>query len=303
MSLGESIHPFPWKSLPAIPRAEAAALRDARRWVTGHVRLDAFALALRELVGAPVRLEVSRATRLGTTARGRALEGGVGLLLARADEDEPPTAVLEVETALAAAVVAPVLRRPSPVLPRMENAASVLSPSIAGAFAAVFAAATRRACEGSVFRVTSAGAAAALEAEFLGTVRADAQTLLLLSLTVRVGDDAYAARLLLSRVDAFAVPPVEWTGRRLASLGATPLSLPLVACATRATVAEVAALRAGDAWLPGTWPLERTSGASLRGPVLLAPPSSATGCRRGSSRGTASCYPATSMRFAKRRRR
>jgi flagellar motor switch/type III secretory pathway protein FliN len=61
-----------------------------------------------------------------------------------------------------------------------------------------------------------------------------------------------------------------------------PLAIPIVACATRASVAEVATLRVGDAWLPGTWPLELTTeaGASaLRGPVLLAAPGAASGAR------------------------
>ena len=70
--------------------------------------------------------------------------------------------------------------------------------------------------------------------------------------------------------------------RRLSSLGETPLSIPVVACATTATVGDVAALHRGDVWLPGTWGLTteaNTVGATLVGPVLLAAPSSATGIR------------------------
>jgi flagellar motor switch/type III secretory pathway protein FliN len=276
-----AMHPFPWKTLETITRAEVAALREMRRRVARNVRLDALAAALAGLIGADVKVLVGRVTSLRAGAVGRALDGGIGVVLAPADGDAlAGAALLEVEPALAAVVVARVLRRPPPVV---VNAAAAPSEAIAGALAAVIVAAARRAhAHAMPLRAVSAGAAPVLEADF---VRGDSQTLSL-SLTVLVGDDAYASRLVVRRVEALSMPRREWTARSLSSLGELPLSLPIVGCATRARVADVASLRVGDAWLPGTWPLEVVSdggangaAGSLRGPVLLAAPSAAAGVR------------------------
>jgi type III secretion protein Q len=138
----------------------------------------------------------------------------------------------------------------------------------------------RASSQAATLRVVSTGPAQALEADFVR----DPSQILALSLTVLVGDEAYASRLLLRRASPFAARASAWTMRRLASLGAVSLSLPIVACATLARAADVAALRAGDAWLPGSWPLEleREAGpgrGALRGPVLLAAPGAAVGLR------------------------
>ncbi len=269
--------PFPWTSLETTSRAEVAAHQDMRRWVAQHVRLDAFGRALEGLLGADVRVRAGRARQVDAPAGARALDGGVGVVLAPFD-DGVAAALLEVEPALATALVARVLRRPPPVA---VNVTSPPSAAIAGAVAAVIVAAARRAhSQATPLRVVSTGPAQALEADF---VRGESRTLAL-SLTVLVGDEAYASRLVLRRADPFAAPPPAWTARRLASLGPVPLPLPIVACATPARAADVAALRRGDAWLPGTWPLEleregaQGSGA-LRGPVLLAAPGAAVGIR------------------------
>ena len=272
--------PFPWKSLEATTRAEVSALREMRRWVARHVRLDAFGLALAALVGADVQVLVGRITRGVARERPRAIDGGIGVVLAPAEDDAPAaTALLEVEPALAAAVVARVLRRPPPVA---VSVAVSPSATLAGAFAAVVVAAARRGhAGGAPLRVVSAGVAAVVEAEFVRREPDERETLSL-SLTVLVGDEAYAARIAIRRAQAFEASPAEWTHRRLASLGALPLSVPIVACATPACVADVASLRPGDAWLPGRWPLEVARGGEalgLRGPVLLAAPDAATGVR------------------------
>jgi flagellar motor switch/type III secretory pathway protein FliN len=274
-----SAHPFPWNSLEAMTRSDVSAFRELRRWITEHVRLDSLGVALTDLVGEPVRLLPGRASRAGTHAPraiARGLDAGIGVVLAPADDDAlRATFLLEMESALAAAVVARILRRPPPVA---VNVTAPPSPAIAGAVAAVIVAAARRAqASPSPLRVVSAGAAAVLEAEFA----AEPETLAL-SLTVLVGDDAYAARVVLRRTAALSAPPPAWSVRALLSLGAVPLSIPVVACGARAQLAEVAALRAGDAWLPGTWPLELDRGGasdSLRGPVLLATPDASSGVR------------------------
>ena len=280
MSAATSTLPFPWTSLEAMSRAEVELLRDMRRWVARHVRLDAFGRALEGIIGADVRVMAGRATQLGAHPGARAIEGGVGVLLAPADDEaHASAALLEVEPGLAAALVARVLRRPPPVA---VNLTAPPTPAIAGAVAAVIVAAARRAhSQSAPLRVVATGPARALEADF---VRGELPTLAL-SVTVLVGDEAYASRLVLRRAGAFAAPPPEWTARSLSSLGPVPLSLPMVACATPARATDIAALRRGDAWLPGTWPLELAGDGngkgrgSLRGPVLLAAPGAAVGLR------------------------
>src|ERR1019366_7202392 len=250
----EAIQPFPWRSLEAIPGSSVFALRDVRRWAERQGRPGAFARALTDLIGADVELLVRRAT---PRAAGPAVAGGVGLLLGseRAIEGEAGSsgaALLEVEAAMALAVVSRVIRRPLPtVIDRGAERAAVGSGALAGAFAAIVVAAARSAHAVENPRVVAAGSAEELEARFVR----DGRERIALSLTVLVGDEAYAARLVVAHDDARFAPSPDWTLRALASLGATPLSIPLVACASTATLAEIAALRQGDAWIPGTWTL------------------------------------------------
>jgi flagellar motor switch/type III secretory pathway protein FliN len=276
-----SARPFPWRSLETTTRAEVAALRDARRWVAERVRFDAFAEALRELLDADVQVLVRRVIPAGAPAP-PAREGTVGVLFGRAD-DGAGAALLEVEGALAVALTARVLRRPLPAIvgpPQALHALPARSAAIAGALAAVVAAAARRAHAGAPLRVHSAGTGEALATTLPAGAAAESVRL---SLTVLVADDAFEGGLTIAGANLSALPPAAWTRRALSSLGAMPLSLPIVACATLARVADVAALRKGDVWLPGTWPLALASDAesvgSLRGTVLLAPVSSPTGVR------------------------
>jgi flagellar motor switch protein FliN len=269
-------HPFPWTTLEATRRVDVDALRGLRSWVAQRVRLDALAAALTSFVGEEVRLLVGRARGAGARthrAGARGLDGGIGIVLTSGDDDS--SALLEVESALAAAVVSRVVRRPPPLA---MNVTAPPSAALAGAFAAVVVASARRAhATGLPLRVLSAGVASVLEAELAGSD----PDLLAVSFKVLLGDEAYAARLVLRR--ASAPWPPDWNKRALAALGPMPLSLPIVACATRACVADVAALRAGDAWLPGTWPLELAPqtgpSATLHGPVLLAAPEATSGVR------------------------
>jgi flagellar motor switch/type III secretory pathway protein FliN len=274
--------PFPWRSLESTTRTEVAALHDARRWLAQHVHVDAFASELQALVGAPVRVLVRRVVLAGrspplTCLPGLpALEGAVGLVLGRTDDAPQGAARLEVERALAVAVVARVLRRP---LPAVVDPTASRAATLAGALAAVVVAAARRAHADVPLRVLSAGA------DLAGHARTDAAgDGVCLSLTVIVGDDAFESRLTLSADATFGAPPAAWTQRALSSLGALPLALPIVACATLARAADLSALQRGDVWLPGSWPLELARdgtgpSGSLRGPVLLAAPASPAGVR------------------------
>jgi type III secretion system YscQ/HrcQ family protein len=208
----------------------------------------------------------------------RALDGGVAVALARAEAPDVARSLLvEAERALVATVLSHVLRR-SPG--RVIDARAEPTASTAGSFAAVVAAAARRAHgeNGAVLRVLAAGPSAALEADLARV----APEPIALTLTVLVERDAFTARLVLSRDVAAAAPAPAWSASTLASLGAMPLALSIVAGATSTTGADFARLSSGDVFLPGEWRLVRAGGserAELSGPVLLAAPSSGVGTR------------------------
>jgi flagellar motor switch/type III secretory pathway protein FliN len=272
---GARFRPFPWKSLEPVSRAEVVALRDAKCWAARHVKLDRLTATLRELLGDEVTACVDRAQPIGLS---QPMKDGVGVVLARAADanplDQGPhqgdwSALVEAETPLVADVVSRALRRPAPPVVR---AGATPSPAVAGAFAAFVLAASRRAHAGKALRLLAAGPAGDLEAHL---ARRDPERWSL-SLTILVGENAYAARVVVPRDIALThAAPSQWDRKALAALGSVPLALPIVACAASATAAEVATLRAGDAFVP---PLSRRI-ESLAGPVLLAGPSSELGLR------------------------
>ncbi len=269
----EGVRPFPWRSLEAITRAEESALREVRRWGAAHVRLDRLADVLEDLVGARVDFVAASGHRLAPGSTARSLDWGVAVMLASADTAGPGrVALIEAEGALAATLLARALKRPAPLLFR-TNAAP--SETVAGAFGAVVVAAVRRAHAGLAVRALEVGAAAALESEI---AKLDPE-LFALSLTVLVADEAFAARVVVTRDAGFSgiVPP--WNARVLAGLGAAPLAVPLVACAMLLTPTEVAGLALGDAVVPDSWPLARVRDGASEGPVWLSAPSSELGLR------------------------
>lgn len=272
---GSAPTPFPWTYLDAITASELAALGDVRRWVKSHVRPDAFAQVLSGILGAEIRILVRRA-RPWTPRRGE--DGGIGVLLAFSDGDATATSVvLDIEPALAAAIVARAIRRPAPIV---VDTTRPPSPGAAGALAAVLVAAARRAHADVSPRVLSLGDAQTLVEEL--STRWDGEHAIELTFTVLLADEAFRARLLVSRRAAFAAVDAPWTPARLSTLGGIPLTLPVVAVATSSTVADVAALAVGDVWLPGAWGLDSSVSAStamLSGPVFLAAPASETGVR------------------------
>ncbi len=263
----ERVRPFPWRSLQATTRGEVNALRDVRHWAAAHLRLGALVLAVEELVGAKVEVLVGRALALDRALAKRAFSNGVGVLIAPSGApDAGRGALIEAETALAATLVARALGRPSP---RLIKAAAAAPEGIAGAFAAVVLTAVRRAHAGVALQVLEAGHTGVLEA----ALAASDCDLLALSLTVLVADDAFAARVILSRNSGLSGAPPAWDARALRALGSAPLAIPVVACATFITPQEVASLRPGDAIVPRHWPIARGHGNGnvTVGPVLLAP--------------------------------
>ena len=257
---------FPWGSLDSLTRAETSVLRTVHRWSAAYVHVKDIERILGSLLGTTVRVSVRRVER---TARSRAFGPGYGVML-RGDEASAVEALLQVESALANTVVARAIDRTSPLFHKADQESS----GIAGAFAAVIGTAARRACSTGALRIESAGSASVLQATLPGPDEDWAA----IALTVSVGDDAYVARLVLSTRRARTAPEPSWTRRELAGLGATPLSLPLVAAVFGVTASDVASLARGDAIVPPEWPLARTSnGSGWTGMLLLAAPAGGIG--------------------------
>jgi type III secretion system YscQ/HrcQ family protein len=264
-----AIRPFPWTALEQTTRAELAALGQVRRAAAALARSDVVAAALADLAGVAI---AGRVRRVEVVRAPRGIDDGVGVLLARAEAVEVGRAVLvQAERALAAGLVARALKRPTP---RVVDAGAPLPPAIAGAFAAVLVAAIRTAHAGTAPRVLAAGPASALEADLVRL----GSDLVAVTLAVLVGDEAFAARVVVPRAAAATPADDAWDARAVADLGPVPLAVPVVACAAIAPAAEIAALRPGDVLLPAAIGLRRAAGA-LAGTVVLAAPSAGVGVR------------------------
>jgi flagellar motor switch/type III secretory pathway protein FliN len=229
------------------------------------VRLPAI---LTELLGTGLDL---RMRRVRPVDQPRGIEGGAAVLLADADSPGLERAMLvEAEHALVATMFARVVRRRSPVV---LEAGAVASAAACGAFAAVVAAALRRAYGQVATRVLAAGPAPELESDLART----GQELVGVALTVLVADDAFDARVVAPRGALLGLPLLPWDATAIATLGMTALALPIVGHAVTLPAADVARLGEGDALMLPGWPLTRVAPSGLSGRVLLAAPSSEVG--------------------------
>jgi type III secretion protein Q len=263
--------PFPWSSLDRVTRAQARTLRNARLWAAARARLGVAGEALSALVGARVRIHLRTAGPAGSAPPAGDATGLVGVVVEAVGSMSDDGILLELEAALACVLVARALRRPVPVLVKPV----AVSERVAGAVAAVLAAALRKAQAGAALRVRCAETA-----PFEAVLRHPSSDAVALGVTVVVGDDAFSARAIVPRRVLQVVPsePLGWNRRTLSALGATPLPVPVVACTVALTVADVAALGPGDVVVLAEWPL--AAGASgAAGKVFLSPPAGEVGVR------------------------
>jgi flagellar motor switch/type III secretory pathway protein FliN len=266
-----NIRAFPWGSLERVASGEMQAVRALRSAVARHVEEGALTGALAGLVGAPIGVHLRR-VHTASSAPTAGYPEGVAVLFGDADGTEPRFLV-EAETALALVLVGGALKQGR--VPRVVDAARPPSPKLAGALAAVLLSALRRAHGEQPVRVLEAGPASRL-----GRALAADGRLHLASLSVLVGDDAFLGKIAVAARSPFGPPPrPPWEARLLASLGDAPLALPIVASATLASRESITLLLPGDAWMPGHWPLLRSSSGALHGTVTLAAPASDRGAR------------------------
>ncbi|HEY1959788.1 MAG TPA: FliM/FliN family flagellar motor switch protein [Polyangiaceae bacterium] len=258
-----SAAPFPWKSLDSIRRADVAMLAKMRRAVTRFVDTAGASNALRELLG---NAELSVRLRRVTSSPPRIDESSLGILLAPGERaDRRRAFVVVLEQALAGAIVARALKRP----PVRVVDPSRQQPSLAGAAAAVLVAAARRDA-GAALRVLTAGPAHTV----LGEVVSIDPVPIGATFTVVVEDDAYLAHVFAPRSALEPARESDLDAAALASLGAMPIEVPLVAAVLETSVADFAALAPGDALFPLT--IARTP-AGFGGELLLSAPDSDAG--------------------------
>jgi len=264
------VRPFPWATFDSMTRAEAALLRDVGRWSRAHTSLESIESAAAELIDARVDVLLRRVTTFRVAAP---FNDGIGVLLTAAEGNGVHGCVLiEAERALATQVVARALRR-SP--PRVVDATAPGSPALAGAFSAVLVALARRVHSNAALRVLRVGSCVELEADL---ARKDID-LAAVTLTVIVREDAFAARALIPHRACVGAPAPPFSSKVLERLGPTPLAMSVVACTARARVAEIGALRAGDAFVPDRWSQTRSDDGNLRGRAWLAAPDGELGIR------------------------
>ncbi|HEY8077776.1 MAG TPA: hypothetical protein VIF62_26805, partial [Labilithrix sp.] len=256
------IRPFPFGSFEALSRADADATARLHRIARTYVRTEKIADAIAALVDDPVRIVLKRARR---TDPARGDDDAVGVVLAPAGE-RGARVLVELDGVLAATLAARAMKQKAP---RITDAARTASPAIAGAAAAVLAAALRRAHADDSVRVVSAGPAAALARDLLAA-EPHATTAWL---TVVVGADAFSARVTVPDSAESRAAPAALTEDALLAMGDLPIALPLVGAFAVASHADVAALAAGDAFVPASFLSAEADGA-LAGRVALVAPSS-----------------------------
>jgi flagellar motor switch/type III secretory pathway protein FliN len=265
------IRPFPWAFLDSTTRTEVVTRRGLRSWLADRTDASSLLDALGSVIGVPVEVMLRRAL---TRTDSRALDDAVGVVFAPGDRPDMGNGFLvALELALATKVVARCLRRAAPVV---QAPGAVVTPAVAGALGAILVAAGRRAHGGVPLRVLAAGPAHPLESDL---ARANGD-LVVATATVLLERDAFLARLVLPARLVANAPRARCSGADLAAaLGPVALDLPIVVCATTATVTDVASLQVGDVWLPGTWPMRLGPGREPVGPVFLADPASSVGVR------------------------
>lgn len=252
ISPGSRWKPYPWHTLDRLGRDEVLALQGFRRWAASTARLERMQAILEEWAGAKVQVRV-RSTR--PAAVDSPIADGVTLSISTAGEGPGEGARVELEAALAAHLVARALRRPPPVV--IKPAA--VTETVAGAAAAVVAALLRRSHAGQAVDVRVADGSAAAGGDSVAV-----------TLTVVVGDEAFRARVIAPRAALPAGRPVgHWSKGRLAGLGATPLSVPVVACRATLSIAEAGALGPGDVLVlpPDVLPADGSGRVALCAPA------------------------------------
>jgi type III secretion protein Q len=254
------IRAFPWDALETVPREAARLLRDARRAVRRAIDEKRIAESLSELLGEHVSIIVAD---VNVVAREDPPFQGATLTFATADD--AVRVQVDVDHELARTLVARIVGKPT----RIGDPRTALAPEIEGALAAIACSVARRAHgAGQALRPLGSGALRLAPGERRVDVHA----------TIVIGAEAYSARATIQTRHPFA-PDLSAPGSDLASLGAIPIALPVVAAISEARSIDAYGLEIGDVWMAGEGWSVRRAGAAVVGDVLLAAPGGDRGIR------------------------
>jgi type III secretion system YscQ/HrcQ family protein len=249
-----------WRPSAAYLRADILAARAVRVALEDLLGASRCRAELEALVGGEVRVRILSVLRGAPPVP---LEGGVAVdVVAQAGQN----AVIEVEPDLALALNSRALKRPTPKASANPSVSDCAA--LAGGVAALIRAVSRFSPGGPI-SVRSAGPSGqVIASRHPGAPVVD-------SAVVRVTLDGagFAARVLLDWAIEAATP--GWSRDRLAGLGNTPLTVPIVASPLFVTAHEVSSLGVGDALLIGP----AGSTGMLRGDVVLASPFAERGAK------------------------
>jgi hypothetical protein len=240
------VAPYPWSSLPLVPRPAVRAARRIRRALEEVTTPRGISRALGELLASHVTITVRSLlpAAFPGTKRGIHLETA----------DNRVGFVIEPEPELATVTLARVLGRPTAAV-ALTDPNAPLDPTLGGALAAIAVESARR-----------AGMALSLRAT---TNTASRDDCLCLAVTVDVDERPFSAKIWLFS-GAHPTSGDPGSDPDLARLGGLPITLQLIAAVSEGSRAEVEALRPGDVWLPGDGWLHRERATSIGDAVASA---------------------------------
>lgn len=261
--LHEKVLPFPWEALEKLPREVVTILPPIRRALRRAFDERSFVTSLGEIIAASVRLGTWEAE----LREGPDLPSLHGAAFVLETSDARLRMGIELERDLAALLVGKLLRRPVQLL----DPSRPLEAALVGATAALVTKAARSSHD------------IGLVPSGMGMLRVEpGERVLSVHLTVRVDDEAYAAKVTLplpppTSLHDGSEPRVELSGLHL-----LPIAVPLVVAVSTSTRAELGSLEPGDVWLPGDgWTIRRggegLEGEGLEGEARLMAPSSEQG--------------------------
>ncbi len=218
-----AIQPFPWGSLPVLPKRDVVAAERARRAIERAVKLDVLGATIEALVVAPTVVTVHSVTAepeaLATLPPAR-----VGLHLV----DGSAEVLLGMDPALATDLLRRLLERPA----GLDDPRAAWSPSLQGALEAV------------VLEVARQCAPDRAVAMIVPPVPQEDGEGVRVRATIAVEGRPYAVGALVHLRKAPPEAP-------LAARGVYPVAVPLVVGRCCARPGEIAALQVGDAWSCG----------------------------------------------------
>lgn len=260
-----NVAPFPWHTLDRIPRELACRLRDLRRAAARVLDPGALDAAIASVVGRPARVVLSRTSLVVGPG---ASDGGIALSFA--SRDGAMRMSLELERDLAVRLVELVLG------PNVAGDAGRIArpdapppPALSGAVAAIVAQIARRAH----------GSAEALRPEALrpigpGPIPVEpSERRVAFDASVSIDGEAFAVRATAGFAGASSAAEARSARAALRAIGGAPIALSVVAAQSLSERRQLAALRAGDVWMPG--PGWLAQGVPLEGAVALVAPGSA----------------------------